>query len=344
MAVDRASLQPGPMGWGVGVAKPLAQDLSMLEANQEASPAFYTGRPGQPYQEAYVKRVFESLAEFYPGLSAGFTQWALGRYGSALDLNMQRLPAQVIGSCVASGGGRVFGYRTLTQILIYGKFELLMGRDLTGDNSVASYMPYNYGWGRKIAGLRGGDGSFCAPHIESFRLHGALDCNTAGLTGRKPEPSSASEYRSWGNWNHIEDYEEEGKKIRLMESERIEDAERLWEVVVEQHKPCMICSSWGFQPLRFLPQFNLWEYRHSGSWAHNMSISGGLDFNGDRFIDVGNTWGYNAHKPVPGLSDPGEDYGPNFYTSLDTADAWLKQAVCMTIGDIDLLDSEDPQW
>lgn len=335
MAVDRASLYPGPMGWMGDIRR----EQQLYTEFAEASPETYQQRPGKPYQEQWLSAFLDAtIGRFYPRATGGYIHSFLSQYGG-LAFDVQDIPAQIIGSCVASGGMRAFAYRMLAEVLIYGQFELLMGRDLSGPDSVISYAPFNYGWGRKIAGIRGGDGSLCAPHIESFRSKGVLDCNTVGLTGRLPEPADARLYRQWGDWQYIEQYESQAV-VRLKESVRIHDVDALWENVVEQKKPCMICSSWGFAPHRYIPEFGIWEYRRSGTWQHNMTQGGGLDFSGDRFFKVDNSWPEDSHKPVPGQTQPGETGSNSFYVGNEEVSRWLsdRNTVCMTIGEIDAED------
>lgn len=243
-------------------------------------------------------------------------------------------------NCVASGAMRVVTYRSLAEILIFGDAEVFLGYQLEGIDSIAPFAPYHYGCGRKRGGLRRGDGSFCGAQIEAFQKDGILPCSAKGLqqiVGTResdyPEPQNASLYRSFGSWNYLDQLRPEAIKITLVESEMLgrRDVDRAKTALVDELKPMMICSSWGFAP-QYKHKDGFWVYRRSGSWAHNMSITGfRLASDGNWFVEVTNSWGPDAHRD-----------GEYFYIPIEVFESWLGQANCATIGEIDMTDAVTP--
>lgn len=250
--------------------------------------------------------------------------------------------AQIIGSCVASGGMRVCTIRSLWEIVVLGQPEETLGNNWTGVDNINHFAPYSYRAGRRLGGLNGGDGSFCGAHIKGLMEYGFLPCSTAGLASDAfPEPQSASLYRKWGNSNQLlEQFAPEGKKFDLLESERITSPEDLKEVTVVHFKPCMVCSDWAFKPdyqhRELLDEEGrpLWIYTRdrSNSWPHNMSLVAAIECNGKWFVIVFNSWGPNAHRN-----------GHYFVVPLELVGDWIRDgAEIRTIGDLALRDSTLP--
>lgn len=240
---------------------------------------------------------------------------------------------QLIGSCVASGSMRNLATRSLIDILLLGDPEERLGDMSSGVNNLAPFAPYHYGWGRRFAGIRGGDGSTCQGQIKGLMTKGFLPCDTTGLKSDAfPEPQDRSTYRSWGNGRNLERFETAGKQFDLIESERITSGDHLRTKIVDEYKPCMICSSWAFKPVkRHKDGFWIYTRNRSDSWSHNLGLDGiRIASDGLILVRVGNSWGENAHKD-----------GSFFYITLEEAHRWLKNSMCRSIGDLRLRKQED---
>lgn len=330
----------GQLGWGT-------DDLTVLQRfgmedllhEETAGDDLWLPPEAVKLQAERLDKIRERTVEHYPMLDGGLPLWAFGEYGSATPFNPIKMYPQIIGSCVASGGARAFALRMLFEVLARGDLETVMGSELYGDNSFISYAPLNYGEGRKFANIRGGDGSYCEVHVRSLKL-GVVDCNDSRLDRYAdhprdlPEPQDTRTYRDFGNWQHLNDFPPATRQAKLTSAERITDVDRLWKVQTEMFAPCMVCSNQGFGPKRHLDSLGITEYGFQGNWAHNMTIGGGLSLNGNRFFEVDNSWGMNAHRPVPGLGG-----GPSFFISYETMKRWLNNAVVIALLEIDLADS-----
>lgn len=327
----------GKMGWwldkydNVGVVEDREKrHLDELAAKQ---PALMTMQAPKVPVQATMDRMVGLMKK--DGIEDGVDLRYLEKmvYGDFL-----RWKAQIIGSCVASGGGRAVHARTLVEVALLGQLEKTHGQKIIGRDNAATWMPYNYGAGRWIGGLRGGDGSFCGAHIQGLQKYGTVRCDTSGLQSDAfPETQSSSLYRRWGDdRNLIRQFEDEGTKYRLTESVRCRSFNAVKEQLCVHLKPLMICSSYGFQPWK---KHSTWEsngssvyiYKRSGSWAHNMTLIGCVLVDGEWYLIVRNSWGPTAHR--------GRDW---FAINQSTADNWLRQSgtVAMTIGELDLPDVE----
>lgn len=338
MADDLASEKPGPMGWGVkewSEEKTHAEEQRVFDELAEAVPMRVRRHaPKEPNAEllAKVKQIQQAN-----GIDGGFCFLYLAE--AVFGHQLQWL-AQLIGSCVPSGDMRTTAYRMLAEVFLLNDPEELPGIDITGEDSLAFFAPYNYRAGRKIGGLNGGDGSFCSAHIKGKMQYGHVPCSTSGLNADTlPEPQSTSSYRTWGNSNQLlEQFAPIGKKFPLIESEKLNLAGDAKTLLVEHYKPANICSSWGFAPSHKHPTWKLadgsavWIYKRSGSWAHNMSVIGCVEVNGDWMIVIENSWGMRAHKN-----------GSWFAVPIELFHTWLRSADCQSVGEIDMTDNP-PAW
>jgi hypothetical protein len=189
--LDNSVSSPGKMGWGEAVmleSQRIDTEKRMYAMCQESFPEMFEPVADPDYNEDrfnVVKKLMEA-DEIEEGFS--FNHLEVAAYNNYL-----RWLAQIIGSCVASGGGRVCTHRMLAEVLLLNEPEQLLGTSLVGTNNVSPFMPYNYRAGRKIGGLNGGDGSFCGAHIRGLREYGMIPCSTPGLQSDAfPEPQSAS--------------------------------------------------------------------------------------------------------------------------------------------------------
>lgn len=280
------------------------------------------------------------------GFDAGYdlTYLPLAVFGQYL-----RWLAQIIGSCVASGGMRAWTLRALHERYLFGEFEQLFGTRLEGPQSFAHFGPFSYRAGRRIGNLNSGDGSFCGAHIQGLMRYGALPCSTPGLESDAfPEPQNAQLYRRWGSTqgNALMDrFAAAAKLFILNESEQIESADALKDRIIVDKKPAMICSQWAFRPREKHPTAKLgngdpiWIYTRdkNDEWAHNMTFVGALKINGNWYIKVLNSWPESMHKN-----------GYWFVVPIEEVATWLasKYSESRTIGDIALKpeDEEPIAW
>lgn len=324
----------GPMGWGpsnVDERTRLNLEVSMLHRNQDDMPVAYKRRPAKempPSLEAKFKQIHEKHEIDYDAGSRDLRLLTELVYGEVYEWL-----AQLIGSCVGSGGQRVWTFSSLWQVVCDGEPEELLGSTRLGQNTVAPFAPFSYGDGRRYGGLRGGDGSFCSAQVKSYTNTGVIDCNLAQLhriVGSReqdyPETQDTRLYRQFGDWKYLDDLKQYAD-FRVLEAVEVTSANQSLELL-KAGKPHMICSNWGFAPTnQKAGRFTV--YRRQGSWAHNMSIVGFIVINGRIYIIVLNSWGANAHED-----------GSFFIIPVELFDDWLKQASCIAIGDIDLPPSQ----
>lgn len=334
---------PGLMGWGLDNETP---DQKKLLERQEAevlasiAPAFCTQQEAKvPVNEGLLKKIVDLLT--LDGFEDGYdlTYIAEAVYGEPLEWL-----AQIIGSCVASGGMRGWTYRSLHEVFLFGEFEELFGTKLPGRESFAHFGPYSYRAGRRLANMNSGDGSYCSVHIRGLMQFGALPCSITGLESDAfPEPQSAALYRRWGGsaGNALMDQFAAAKQFVLTESEEVTAVDQAQKLVVDHKKPLMICSMWAFRPDYQHPTAKLrdgtpiWIYKRdtSTSWAHNMTIVAFLKIGGKWFVKVLNSWPKSSHKN-----------GFWFLIPIEVFGQWLasNNTESRSIGNIDLADSVAP--
>lgn len=339
MTVDQA----GPMGWGdPHEDDPVRLDNERRELHkaQDAYPVAYRSRPAKsisPKMRDALKAAQDAKDAANPEpwvyTRDRRNSWAhnmsiMGRRvidGEPLVDTLELLVifdvvfgksmswfAQIIGSCVGSGWMRCSGTRITWEVAVGGDPEEPIGTTRLGVTSLMPFAPFSYGMGRKLVGMRRGDGSYCATQVNADQTVGLLPCSTPALkqiVGDRetdyPEPQNARLYRDFGSWQHLDDLKPYAG-YRLLESVEVSTADQAVRSIVEEYKPQMICSNWAFKPSRKAKS-------------------------GDRLIWVENQWGDKAHRD-----------GAGFYVAEEEHDDWLKQASSQTIGDRDLPESKLP--
>ena len=329
---DLSAERPGEMGW-LGSE----WDQRLYDQFASESPETYSRRPVREPVSVHALAEIENLQK-EDGIDGGCSLQHIEKYvfGDFLDWK-----AQIIGSCVASGGMRVIAHRTMWESFVLGDPEEIFGTKLVGTDNVASFAPYNYRAGRKIGGLNGGDGSFCSAHIQGCQRYGILPCSTPGIQSDAfPEPQSSSTYRRYGNSNSfLDEFSEPARKFKLLETEKVRSASDAKTLICEHYKPMMICSMWAFKPSGTHPSWKLedgspvviYQRDRGTSWAHNMSVVACVEVSGNWYIIIKNSWGQRAHRN-----------GDWFAIPIELFDSWLRDAECMTIGDIELVDNVLP--
>lgn len=326
----------GPMGWGPQDREMHPDNILVFESEsiymaQNDSPIAWTERPAREVPDSLKHRLEEVHQKHGMSYNEGSIDLRLLTEVAFGSLYMWL--AQIIGSCVASGGIKCWTLSALYQILVLGQPEEALGHMRLGVDTIVPYGPMSYGLGRRRGNMRRGDGSYCSIQIASFMKDGVLDCNTPQLhriTGTDdnnfPEPQSAKLYREFGSWGHLDDLKPY-LDYRVLESVEVKDASQSVELL-RAGKPHMICSGWGFGPTsKKVNSFTV--YKRSGSWSHNMTICGVLvGEDGNLYIIVLNSWGPRAHRD-----------GEFFIIPIELYAKWLKSASCIAIGDIDLPDS-----
>jgi hypothetical protein len=323
---DIASENPGPQGW-----------LGDIESEHRAFGEMGNRRPENVVRHAAKSVINQKLLDDIisvqksHGIDSGFSflHMAEAIFGEQLPWKKQ-----LIGSCVASGDMRTTSYRMLAEVFLLNDPEQLPGIDIEGTDAFAPFAPFSYRAGRKRGRLNSGDGSFCSVHIEGKMEDGILFCRSGVESDTYPEPQSTRLYRQWGNSNSLLDqWKPKAEKYKQLETEEVKNTSDLKELLTVHHKPCNICSSWGFAPSHKHPSWQLadgspvWIYKRSGSWAHNLSLVAWVEVKGEAFVIVENSWGA-THKN-----------GRWFVIPESTASSWLRSASCLSVGEIDMDDN-----
>lgn len=241
-------------------------------------------------------------------------------------------PAQIIGSCVATSHIKLLGTRMLHEILLLGKAHELLGRDITGQDSLLPFGPYSYRVGRKYAGINGrGDGSTCSGQMRGTMALGFLPCDTPSLESDfYPEPKNRNLYRAWGaSDSYINRFSEPAQKYDLVEAPQIRTVEEL-KRSLEEFKPVQICSGWGFGRTSKRLSNGRYVWSRRGSWSHSMQLIAAILLDGSEYGVVRNQWG----KYHDGYVD--------FYVDMNEVERWLPRASAMAIGSIVLRQSDAP--
>lgn len=330
-----------PMGWGMPWQN-LQQRLDDEQRAREqlaalAPAALMRHKAKQLKNDALLAKVRELMAK--DGMDEGFS--FLHLHEAVTGTFPDWLP-QLIGSCVASGDKETTAGRMMVESHLFEEPETLPGSNTSGTNNLSFFAPFNYRAGRKLAGINGnGDGSLCLPHIRGKMQYGHLPCDTLGLAADAfPEPQNQSTYRAWGATDKfLNEFGAAAGKFKLLESEKVTNPDELWTLHTEHFKPANICSMWAFKRGPKHPTWktrdgkpvNIWVRDTRNEWAHNMSRMGYVVVGGRKFGIVKNTWG------------PFHDGRSWFVIDESTDEAWLRQAECQTVGNIDMQDNP-PAW
>lgn len=345
MSTDLATEKPGPMGWGTDELD-LDEKMYREAARQDRLAQLVPRRVMRGPTRQPVKKVLDKIKSemALDGMEDGFNIVYMEQIAFKKWLPWLM---QLIGSCVASGSGRCWTWRSLVDVFLLGNPESILGTSIVGVNNVAPFMPYHYRAGRRLGGLNGGrpsgrdDGSFCNEQAEAMMRYCVLPCSAVGLKSNAfPEPQSEALYREWGANDHLMDqFIDQAKPFQLLESEQVKDAETGKSRLIEDFKPQMICSSWAFKPFEKHPTWKLrngepvWIYVRDKSqrWDHNMSVVGFVYVAGNWYVVIFNSWGAKAHKN-----------GHYFVIPIEVYAKWIIEAESRTIGDIDLRNTEPP--
>lgn len=329
---DLATDKPGPMGWGVDDDR-VDTEKRLFGEMSEADPVLFSRNPiREPISQGTLDKVKAEQAK--DGIEGGIS---LRHIEPVVFGSLLAWLRQLIGSCVGSAAMRLTSRRMLWESFVLGDPEEIFGTTLPGKESFAPFAPYHYRAGRKIAGLNGGDGSFCSAQIRGLKQYGLLPCSTSGIESDAfPEPQDQRTYRAMGNSNaFLEKFAPVAMHFKLLESEKVGDAETLKVLVTEHFKPVEICSMWAFTPDYTHPTWTLdggqkvviYKRDRRTSWAHAMSLIAVVEVAGKWYAIVENSWG-NAHKN-----------GTWFAIPLELADVWLRDAEALSIGDIEMTDN-----
>lgn len=326
-----------PMGWGL----PWQNLQDRLDDESRARDQLAAIAPAalmrHKAKEVANQELLESVKKLMAedGMEGGFSFLHLHEavMGSQPDWK-----PQLIGSCVASGDKETTAARMLAEVHLFQQPETLPGSNISGTNNLSFFAPFNYRAGRKLAGINGnGDGSLCMTHIRGKMQFGHLPCDTAGLASDAfPEPQNQSTYRAWGATDKfLNEFAAVAGKCKLLESEKVRTPDEQWTLTNEHFKPANICSMWAFKRGPKHPTWKtrdgqpvyIWVRDSRQEWAHNMSRMGYVEVSGKRYGIIKNTCG-DFHD--------GRSW---FVIDQDTDEAWLRQAECQTVGNIDLSDS-----
>lgn len=241
-------------------------------------------------------------------------QQSKGRYPGSADWSLldefcfnQELVwlPQIIGSCVMSNTFRLYVIRAMYQIFILGHAQELLGKEEFGPNNLAPYGPYSYGWSRKKAGMRRGDGSYCG--VMKWALaQGVIRCNTPklleitraeGVANDQdyPEPqgrTGASFYREMGNWAYLDDLKPYAAWPVTVAND-VKSAQQLWDLL-DHGEGAYVCSMEAIHKVGDHPDgFPIHARNPRDRWAHNMAFHGKfIASDGERFFRQSNeSWG-----------------------------------------------------
>jgi hypothetical protein len=337
-----SDLIPHKFGWGdetLSIPARLAVERAYYDIAVEDNPVAYKIRPVKQISPIMLKK-WEDFQE------------SKGRQRGSNDLTLLTdfvfgkpyiFFPQDTGSCVWSNTFRGIVDRMLWEIMIKGDPEEWFGNQEFGINSIAPHM-ISYGFARQRANMKGSDGLYCQPMIESMMKDGFVTCNTpklievmnaAGATQPEdfPEPRSTSLIRKLQNWAFNDVLRPYGDH-RLLESVRIKSADDLLQAA-DESKPAMMCSGIAIKSKGKSPDgFTIHVRNPNDSWAHNMCWGGKrVDKNGNVYVVLSNRSWVQANATTP------EAYVYNI--PIEEAEKWIGSGNvdCMTLGEIDLPDS-----
>jgi hypothetical protein len=304
---------------------------SQLEKQVAMAPALYQKRDAQQW-DPVVKKKFDEFqkAKGYEDGSCDLTligDFIFGRRYSWLP--------QKTGSCVVSNTYRPASRRMLVEILLRGQLEELLGRDEFGPNTISFYAPLSYGIMRELGNLRGGDGGFCSPMIESL-MRGCLDCNNGrlneiltrlGATGDRdyPEPQSNAVYRKFQNWSYNNELST-FLECPLVESVKVTNRQDLVKAA-EEYKPTIMCSMTAIKRAGTHAGLTYFVEDRGNQWAHCMSWQGRIFWGGREYDLLSNeSWKAGLIYPIP---------------AEETESIFRRRRPeCLTLGEFDMKDSK----
>ena len=313
-----------PMGYWVNENDPVEttvdNDRRTIAQMQELVPSRFATQAPKPYDKVIYDQCIEIGKK--DSVEEG---WDCTWLETLCNINLNNLAPQIIGSCVATSHITLLATRMLHEIVLLGQSEELLGRKLSGRDSICPYGPYSYRAGRKFAGINGrGDGSTCAGQIKGTMAHGFLPCDTQELTSDFfPEPKSKTTYREWGAYNTLlSKFQNTAEELDLIEAPEVTSVDQA-KSLLQEFKPLQICSGWGFRTTsKRLPNGEVLSSR-SGSWAHSMQVQAIVKMtDGNWYVKIRNQWGnYHAGKPY-------------FWVTIEEFGKWLRSASVMAIGEI----------
>lgn len=332
----------GKMGWGyddtIPVSEKLNYEFKVRDKHAEDYPRAYTARAArEPLPEMLA--VFEKFQE-----SKGYNAKSrcLFLLPEFIGKKLVYLP-QGIGSCVVSNTLRPWSWRSIAEVIFWGDPEEYLGQDEFGTKSHTFFGPSSYGFARKRANMRGGDGLYCEAIIESMLKDGVVACNTPRLaeilhaTGANnetdlPEVQSESLYRAFGDWKYNGDLLPFAD-FRLLESSVVDSADKAKEAA-EQFKPGIQCSGIAIRKIgKHKDGFDICSQDPNNSWAHNMGLGGtAIASDGKEYQIISNlSWCRPGEDPMKYL----------YHVPMEEYQRWhqKKLTTSMTIGEIDLPNS-----
>lgn len=232
---------------------------------------------------------------------------------------------QNMGNCVGYAKCLILAARMSHELAVEGDLETRFGSKNVG---FVPYIPYSYGAGRCLSGnmCGGGDGSYCSVSFRAAMDHGFLPCDTPGLQGPFPQPSSRIGRLFGSSKRELMKWRDKAVVFDLEHSHRVQSEDDMWVTITERFMPVEICSNWGFRAgsREGWDDFQFHIHRRSGSWAHAMQIIAAFEHpnTGERYYMVANQWG-NYHKD-----------GWWFVVDSDTMRQWLRQADARAAGEI----------
>ena len=332
------------LGWGLkdhSIDEKVRVEEVYFDEVVAENPIAYQTRPAKEMNPIMLKK-WEDFQES-KGFSKGsvemplLTEFVFGK-------KMKWFP-QDTGSCVWSNTFRAVVARMLFEIILKGDPEEWFGDKEFGVNSIAPHM-ISYGLARQRANMRGGDGLYCQPMIDSMMKDGFVTCNVPklkeimdknGATRDEdyPEPRSTSLIRKLQNWAFNDELRPYGD-FRLLESSRISSGEDL-KAALLAFKPAIQCSGIAIKNAGTDPDgFPIHTRNRATSWAHNMS------YQGIRVSSSGKEYARLSNESWVQKNATDEQAEKLIYSiPLEEVDGWMRSSSvdCMTIGELDLPDS-----
>lgn len=224
--------------------------------------------------------------------------------------NGKHLPAlyQSVGSCVGHGKMKAEWYLLHIQA----------AKQQRQETPKLLYEPYGYAMSRVCAGISGSeDGSTGSGAAQAAKKYGVLRADFPGLP--KPQVEDGSDTlatpgdvdRSWGMRGAPQTDVAEGKIHLVKTTAQVRSASDVAQAIQNLYA-VTIASDWGgiegqqgtVCPLDGNPPVRL--NRHSGTWPHQMMISGWWNHPSlGEIFHVDNSWGANAHGDNPDDAPPG---------------------------------------